>query len=562
MGDGLEFPDAPQSELERSIGELITHAHRVLATQSRLRELLRATRIVVEQIELDRVLRTIVEAAVSLSGARYGALGVIAPTGGLEQFIHVGMPEDLAARIGHLPEGRGILGAVIDTGAAIRLEHLGQDERSAGFPAHHPPMESFLGVPVVVRGEVFGNLYLTDKAEGPFTSEDEELVAALAATAGIAIDNARLFAESRHRERWSAALAEISSTLLSGDVDEPLAVVVETVASAVGAELACLVRPVDGGLLIEVARGEGAAALEGTIVSAEGSLVAQALESGAPVVVESLAPRDGGASATLLGPTVAVPLFADGEPLGALMISRPVGSERFTTADLEMAADFARQTSVAIAFARARLDRQQLELVEERTRIARDLHDNVIQRLFGAGLALQSASALADPTVSARIAEQIDAIDAAISEIRTIVFTLQSRPAAARPGLRHRLLDVATAAAPALGWSPRLGFAGAVDLFVDDELADDVVAVVREGLANAARHARAQQGDVRVEIADGWLIVVVEDDGTGLPAKLTRASGTSNLAQRAESRGGTFVLGPAEPRGTRLEWSVPFEEAG
>jgi signal transduction histidine kinase len=563
MGDGLGFPDAPRSELERSIEELITHANRVLTTQERLRELLRATRIVVEQIELDRVLRTIVEAAVSLSSARYGALGVIAPTGGLEQFIHVGMPEDLATKIGHLPEGRGILGAVIDSGASIRLEHLGEDARSAGFPAHHPPMNSFLGVPVVVRGEVFGNLYLTDKSEGPFTSEDEELVAALAATAGIAIDNARLFAESRRRERWSAALAEISSTLLSGDVDEPLAVVVETVAAAVGAELACLVRPLGDSLLIEVARGVGAEAIQGTVVPAEGSLVVQALESGAPVVVESLAPREGQAESIPTGPTVAVPLFADGRPLGALTISRPVGSERFTTADLEMAADFARQTSVAIAFARARLDRQQLELVEERTRIARDLHDHVIQRLFGAGLALQSASNLADPALAARIAEQVDAIDAAISEIRTVVFTLQSRPAVERPGLRHRVLDVVTAAAPALGWSPRLAFAGAVDLFVDDELADDVVAVVREGLANAARHARAGRGDVRVEIADGRLLVLVEDDGEGLPPNLTRSSGTGNLAERAASRGGTFALAPADPRGTRLEWSVPFtDEAG
>jgi signal transduction histidine kinase len=559
MGDGLGFPDTPRSELERSIDELITHAHRVLTTQERLRELLRATRIVVEQIEIDRVLRTIVEAAVSLSGARYGALGIIAPTGGLEQFIHVGMPEDLALQIGHLPEGRGILGAVIDSGASIRLEHLGQDDRSAGFPAHHPPMSSFLGVPVVVRGEVFGNLYLTDKAEGPFTSEDEELVAALAATAGIAIDNARLFAESRRRERWSAALAEISSTLLSGDVDEPLAVVVETVASAVGAELACLVRPLGDGLLIEVARGEGAEAIQGTVVPAEGSLVMQALESGAPVVVESIAPREGQPGVASSGPTVAVPLFADGRPLGALTIARPVGSERFTTADLEMAADFARQTSVAIAFARARLDRQQLELVEERTRIARDLHDHVIQRLFGAGLALQSASTLADPALSARITEQVDAIDAAISEIRTVVFTLQSRPAE-RPGLRHRVLDVATAAAPSLGWSPRLSFAGAVDLFVDDDLADDVVAVVREGLANVARHAGAQHGDVRVEISGGRLLVVVEDDGDGLPPKLKRSSGTSNLADRAESRGGALLLARAEPRGTRLEWSVPFTE--
>jgi signal transduction histidine kinase len=532
-----------------------------LSDVPRIRELLRATRVVVEQIDVDQVLRTIVEAAVSLSGARYGALGVIAPTGGLEQFIHVGIEPQLAHTIGHLPEGRGLLGAVIDTGSAIRLDHLGSDARSAGFPAHHPPMDSFLGVPVVVRGEVFGNLYLTDKDDGAFTAEDEELVESLAATAGIAIDNARLFAESRRRERWSAALAEINVILLSGDVDDPLAVVVETVASAVGAELVCLVRSVDGRLLIEVARGEGALELQGILAEADSSLVVQALESAAPVVVESLAhPQNPAAS---LGPTVAVPLIADGQPLGALTISRPLGSERFSTADLEMAAEFARQTSVAIAFARARLDRQQLDLVEERTRIARDLHDHVIQRLFGAGLALQSASGLADPALAARIAEQVDAIDAAISEIRTVVFTLQSRPAAARTGLRHRVLDVATSAAPALGWTPRLGFAGAIDLFVDDDLADDIVAVVREGLANVVRHARAGRGDVRVEMGDGRLVVTVEDDGVGLPDRIERSSGTGNLADRAAARGGTFQITAADPHGTRLEWAIPFvEEAG
>ncbi|GHF24528.1 GAF domain-containing sensor histidine kinase [Pseudolysinimonas yzui] len=561
MGEGLGASDTPQSELERSTEELITHARRVLAAQGRVRELLRVTRVVVEQIELDRVLRTIVEAAVSLSGARYGALGVIAPTGGLEQFIHVGMPGDVAELIGHLPEGRGILGAVIDTGAAIRLEHLGSDERSSGFPAHHPPMDSFLGVPVVVRGEVFGNLYLTDKTDGPFSAEDEELVAALAATAGIAIDNARLFAESRRRERWSAALAEISATLLSGEVDDPLAVVVETVATAVGAELACLVRPVgDEELLIELARGEGAELLEGTRVASAGSLVRQALDSDAPVVVEALAAREGIPGTGAYGPTVAIPLIVEGRALGALTISRPVGSERFTTADLEMAADFARQTSVAIAFAQARLDREQLELVEERTRIARDLHDHVIQRLFGAGLALQSAASLADPVLASRITQQIDAIDSAISEIRTAIFTLQTRPEAARPGLRHRVLDVASEAGSTLGWSPRIAFGGAVDLFVDEELADDIVAVVREGLANVARHARAARGEVRVEIVGDQLIVIVEDDGDGLPARPTRSSGTSNLAERATARGGTFALAPGDPRGTRLEWSVPFAQ--
>jgi signal transduction histidine kinase len=560
VSQGSDSADPPRSELERSTEELITHARKVLAAQGRVRELMRVTRVVVEQIELDRVLTTIVEAAVSLSGAHYGALGVIAPSGGLEQFIHVGMPEDLAVRIGHLPEGRGILGAVIDTGAAIRLDHLGSDKRSSGFPAKHPPMDSFLGVPVVVRGEVFGNLYLTDKADGPFSAEDEELVAALAATAGIAIDNARMFAESRRRERWSAALAEINATLLSGDVDDPLAVVVETVASAVGAELACLVRPVGDELLIEIARGEGAEQLEGILVASEGSLVMQALDSGAPVVVETLTSREGIPGAPDYGPTVAIPLIIDGRALAALTISRPVSSERFTTADLEMAADFARQTSVAIAFARARLDREQLELVEERTRIARDLHDHVIQRLFGAGLALQSAASLADPVLAGRITEQIDAIDAAISEIRTAVFTLQSRRATERPGLRHRVLDVAADAGSTLGWNPRIAFAGAVDLYVGDDLADDIVAVVREGLANVARHARATRGEVRVEIVADHLMVIVEDDGDGLPSRLTRSSGTRNLADRAAARGGTFVLAPADPSGTRLEWSVPFSE--
>jgi signal transduction histidine kinase len=262
----------------------------------------------------------------------------------------------------------------------------------------------------------------------------------------------------------------------------------------------------------------------------------------------------------VLGHTVAVPLVGDGLPLGALTISRPAGSERFTTADLEMAADFARQTSVAIAFARARSDRQQLQLVEERTRIARDLHDHVIQRLFGAGLALQSAGALADRTLAARIAEQVDAIDAAIAEIRTVVFTLQSRPVVDRPALRHRVLDVAAEASTALGWSPRLAFAGAVDLFVDEDVADDVVAVVREALANVARHAHASGAGVRVELGGGQLLVVVEDDGVGSPASVKRSSGTANLAARAAARGGTFTLVPAEPTGTRLEWSVPFSE--
>lgn len=562
MADVLGFPDAPRSELERSIEELIAHGQRVLATQERLRQLLGANRVVVEHLELDSVLTTIVEAAVTLSGARYGALGVVSPTGGLEQFIHVGMPSDAVALIGHLPEGRGILGAVIDTAEPIRLEHLGQDPRSVGFPDHHPPMDAFLGVPVVVRGEVFGDLYLTEKSGGPFSAEDEEVVASLAATAGIAIDNARLYAESRRRERWNAALAGINAVLLSGEVEDPLAVVVESAASAVDSELVSLVRPLDGGqLFVQLARGEGADAYQGTVIPGEGTVVARAIESGAPVVVDR-AGEDGDPVTAALGPAVAVPLVAEGRTAGALTVIRPLGSPRFTTAEVEMAGEFARQASIAIELARARRAREQLDLVEDRTRIARDLHDHVIQRLFGAGLSLQSVAALVPEPVAERIAEQVSAIDAAIAEIRTAIFTLESRRIGQPPRLRHRIVDVVAEIAEPLGFSPRLGFSGAVDLLVVDDLADDVVAVVREGLANVVRHAAARRADVRIEI-DGELVrVLVEDDGTGIPDPAPRRSGTGNLAHRADVRGGTFALERVQPTGTRLLWSAPVEGKG
>ncbi|HAM25798.1 MAG TPA: hypothetical protein DCP11_03615, partial [Microbacteriaceae bacterium] len=198
--DSLTFPDEPRAELDRALSELVARAQEVLTTQGRLRALLRANQAVVEQLDLPVVLRRIVESAVGLVGAQYGALGVIAPQGGLEQFINVGMTPDEVTAIGHLPEGHGLLGALIDNPRPIRLQHLSEDPRAAGFPAEHPAMDSFLGVPVRVRDEVYGNLYLTNQSSGGFSKEDEELVTALAATAGFAIDNARLFAETRRRQ--------------------------------------------------------------------------------------------------------------------------------------------------------------------------------------------------------------------------------------------------------------------------------------------------------------------------------------------------------------------------
>ena len=563
-GESIAFPDGPRSELERTIGELVGQAEQVLRTQGRLRSLLQANRIVVEELELAQVLRRIAEAAVSLVDAQYGALGVIAPDGHLEQFIHVGMPEEDAARIAHLPEGRGLLGAVIDERRSIRLEHLNDDPRSAGFPAGHPAMDGFLGVPIRVRDEVYGNLYLTNRVGGTFSQEDEELVTALAATAGSAIENARLFDDSRRRQRWSAALAEVTSALLSGDSDDVLGVVADRVASVIDADLVCVVVPLDDEtLVIDTARGDRSSELTGRHYPAAGSRVAAALDSG-HVAVSVDAETTAGIldDQAAWGPTVAIPLLAFGRPLGALTISRAVGGTGFTAAELEMAADFATQASVAIELARGRADRQRLELVEDRNRIARDLHDHVIQRLFGSGMTLQAiASTAPEPTRSA-IAEQVDAIDAAISEIRTAVFALTSHTTAS-PALRHRVLDVVAEAAAGLASAPRLTFGGPVDLLVDGALADDVVAVVREGLANVARHAAARSADVSIVVEEQRVAVTIDDDGRGLAHASRRSSGTANLRARAERHGGEQILVGREAGGTRLSWTAilsPAEE--
>jgi signal transduction histidine kinase len=556
----LDFPDGPRSELEITIAELVDRAQRVLVTQGRLRALLQANRIVVEQLELEQVLRRIAEAAISLVGAEFGALGVIAPDGHLEQFIHVGMSDDDAGAIGHLPEGHGLLGAVIDEGQAIRLEHIANDPRSTGFPAHHPHMDGFLGVPIRVRDEVFGNLYLTNPSGGQFSREDEELVAALAATAGIAIENARLFDESRRRQRWSAALAEVTSALLPGGSDDVLGVVADRVASVIDVDLVCVVVPGnEGELVVTTARGVGSAELVGRRYPSESTLVGIALETGQVASSSAQPANDKFDWQPSLGPTVAIPLAAFDQPLGALTISRVDPGARFTDADVEMAADFAAQASVAIELARARADRQQLDLVEDRTRIARDLHDHVIQRLFGSGLGLQALASNAPEPLRAGISEQVDAIDAAISEIRTAVFALTSRTTAA-PTLRHRVLDVVSSATPGLASVPRLTFGGAVDLVVDGPLSDDVVAVVREGLSNVARHAAARTVDVAITVSGDFIEVSIDDDGSGMPTGARRSSGTKNLAKRATSRGGSMELAARPGEGTRLLWSAPLAQ--
>lgn len=553
----VNFSDEPHSELERSISDVIVTSQRVLRTQQQLRKLLEANQLVVEGLDLEDLLKRIAEAAAMLTGAQYAALGVLAPDSGLEQFVHVGMAADDVAKLPHPPHGEGLLGAVIDVGEPIRLDHITDDSRSAGFPAQHPEMDSFLGVPIRVHGEVFGNLYLTNPpGGGPFTEEDEELVEALAATAAIAIENARLFHDVAQRERRSAALAEVTSALLSDEAADPLAIIADRLAVLVDAHLVSVVVPVgDGALIVDAARGDGADQVSGHVFSADGSLSQRALDSGQAVALDDpiASSSEGG---TVRGPSVAVPLTSPRGPIGVFVLTRNAGSARFAEADVALAAEFAAQASVAIELASGRADRARLELVEDRSRIARDLHDHVIQRLFGAGLELQAASATVNASAQHKVQDAIDAIDAAIREIRTAVFALSS-PATRTVTLRHRVLDAAADLADTLGMSPRLSFVGAVDTLVDGALGDDVVAVVRESLANIARHARATVCTVEVSADELTVRVRVTDDGIGY-AEGPRRSGTANLAERARHRGGEYLIVAQPTGGTAVDWSVPL----
>ncbi|MEA9983817.1 MULTISPECIES: GAF domain-containing protein [Subtercola] len=557
----LSFPDAQRGQLDQAITDLVGKARDVLSTQGRLRALLRANQAVVEQLDLPVVLERIVAAAVELVGAQYGALGVLSPQGGLEQFINVGMtPEDIRV-IGHLPEGHGLLGALIDDPRPIRLEQLSADSRSSGFPVGHPPMGSFLGVPIRVRSEVYGNLYLSNQASGSFSAEDEQLVTALAATAGVAIENARLFAETRRRQRWSAASAEITSALLSSDDTDLISVVASRVLPLAEADLVFVLVQSDrpDTLIVETVAGTDPLVHAGQTHQISTSPLGGVLEGGQPRLFGSGELKLRFSADLHAGPAMTIPLFSDGVASGLMVVVRTTERLPFISSDLELAADFAGQASLAMELARARADRQRSALLEDRARIARDLHDHVIQQIFATGLELQSvAGGLRSRSDSDRIVQSVANLDSSIAQIRTIIFALSGRPASSEQTMRHRMLDLINELGAGFIDTPQVTFAGPVDLIITDELADDVVAVCREALTNIAKHASATKSSMTLHVLGDEVELVVRDNGVGIPAA-GRQSGLRNLRRRATDRGGSFTVTSA-PGETALLWRVPLPE--
>jgi signal transduction histidine kinase len=564
----LSFPDLPRLELDQLLAQLVDRAQEVMATQGRLRGLLRANHLVSGDLSLSTVLRRIVEAARELAGARYAALGVIAPSGGLAEFIHSGMPDDAVARIGHLPEGKGLLGALLHDPGAIRLRRISDDERSAGFPPGHPPMETFLGVPVRVRDEIFGRLYLAESVRGEFTPEDEELITALAATAGVAIANARLYESARTRGEWLQASAAVTRQLLSAESDDAdsLQTIAARCRDIAAADLVAVLLPAErdgiAGLAIQVSVGEGAERLRGRWLPVSGSLPGRVFAESRPVAVQRPDDVEGLVSSVAgegeVGPVLAVPLIGSRRVHGVLWAARLVDRVGFTAAEVDMAGSFANHAAVAIELAAARSEQQRAAMLDERDRIAADLHDHVVQRLFAAGLSLQSvATVVPEGRMKQRLATTIQDLDDTIRQIRTTIFQLQQEPTTGPAGVRVRLLDVLAEIAPALGFDAGLRLSGVLEDRLAPDLVDDVLAVLRESLTNIARHAHARTADVDVVATADRLTLEVADDGVGI-GETTRSSGLANLRRRATQRGGSFSVEAREPSGTVLRWSVPI----
>ncbi len=549
--------------LDALLRELVARAEDVLDVEDRLRRLLDAVVSVASDLSLPDTLRRIVELAVELADARYGALGVLGPAGRLTQFVTAGVDDELRARIGDLPTGHGILGVLIHDPQPLRIADLGTHGSSIGFPPNHPPMTTFLGVPVRVRDAVFGNLYLTEKrGGGEFTERDQDVVVALAAAAGIAIENSRLFEEVRRRGEWLAAATDVTTSLLQGaDSTAAAQLVVAKAAELSAADAAVLLLP-------DPAAGRGPEGAREVLVRAvHGDDEATALEhlgrlhhwdddSG------RLTPSGDGPS-LLDGtrPLVVVPLHAQGRLAGVLAVVRRPAAAAFAEEDRRVVGSFAGNAALAVEFARVTADRQRLAVLEDRTRIAEDLHDLVIQRLFAVGLGLQGLSARVTPEARDRMSAFIDDLDGTIRAIRQTIFSLQE-PEERATGLRGEALRVVSEAASALGFEPELTFDGPLDSTVPEKSVPEVLAVLREALSNVARHAQASTA--RVELtADPrlWrLTLVVEDDGVGPGPDDVPGLGTATMAARARRLGGTCTLTAREPRGARLEWQATLDE--
>ncbi|WP_406164691.1 GAF domain-containing protein [Streptomyces sp. NBC_00996] len=558
----------PQLKLDELLEELQARIHMARGTRDRVHSLMQAVLSVGRELDLEQVLRSILEAAAALVDARYAALGIIGPDGTrLSAFHTVGVTAEEISEIGPYPDGHGILGELIRHPEPLRLTRISEHPASHGFPPNHPAMNSLLGVPIRVRDQVFGNLYLTEKRGGAeFDEEDESVLSTLAVAAGVAIDNARLYEDSRLRERWLRANVEITHSLMSGSArSEALNLIAKRAREITGSALATVAMPMaeTKSLTVEIAVGMDAEAHRGLVLPMHETLVGLAYSTGAPAASEDVAhdarispepPRFAG-----LGPAVAVPI-GTGERVarGVVLLAREAGRPVFSEKVTEMLQGFAAQAAVAMELAERRRDAEQIAVLQDRDRIARDLHDLAIQRLFATGMTLQSAGRFIEhPEASERVLRAVDDLDETIKIIRSTIFGLRVPEGTVGSGLRAQAVRAVGEAAPLLGFAPSVRMEGLVDTNVPRAIGDHVMAVLSEALTNIARHAHADHAQVVLTTDGHEVTLTVSDNGVGIPPD-GRRSGLRNMAERAEQLGGLLEVRSSEGGGALLTWRVPL----
>jgi signal transduction histidine kinase len=527
--------------------------------------LIRAGLALHSDLSLEAVLQRLVEAAAELTDAQYGALGVLGPDGRIAEFVTTGISPEQREKIGDPPTGHGILGLLISDARPVRIRRIADHPLSYGFPPNHPPMASFLGAPVTARGKVYGNLYLTNKQGAEeFDEEDEEALVVLAAQAGVAVENARLYEETRARQRWLEASAEIGNAILSRSrPDEALALIGARARELLGADLTWIVTPEAAGpLRVAFAEGERAEAILGFALPLEDSISGEVVRTGSPVAVEDLAADERAfrplIEAANVGPALYVPLSAHGRAFGTLAAARSPGGRAFDDDAARLLASFADQAAIALEYARAQQEVERLAVLEDRERIAKELHDGVIQALFAVGMGLQGTALLSpDEELSSRIEGAVAELDRVIRDLRNYIFGL-------RPGiLADRQLDKALRALVE-EFQSRSGVVTIIELdeSVASELssfAADLVQLTREALSNVGRHAGATTCRVSLTQADGTALLEVDDDGSGFdPATTRRGEGLRNIEERAAALGGEASIESSPAQGTTVRIRLPL----
>ena len=535
------------------------------STQQRLRSLVVANRAMVAELSLDNLLRLIVESARTVVEAEYAVLEVIGPGGGLEQFIQSGA--DLRSGSGPAAdEPSESLSEVLPPQSRLPLRQLFSDQ-VAPVPGAALPVRSLLGVPVQTGETVHGNLFLANRVGGGgFSDEDESLVTALAATAGIAFENARLYEESHRRQQWLTASAEISQRLLAGEVtlQEVLDEIAETVRRLAPADHVSIVRtdPREPEMLVVAATcGEGAEEARNLRYHVAGSIAWQAIQGGRGVLARNRQAESSGIYQRVrhflhASDVMALPLQGIEGASGAIIAVRtnPVA---FTDVDVEMAEGFASQAALALELADSRREHHQLAVLEDRARIARDLHDHVVQKLFAVGLTLQGAMGrVKDPVVGTRLGTTVQHLDETIRSIRSSIFELQT-PRTPTTSFRGRLLSVVAELAPVLGFTPSLDVEGPVETRVNEAVLEEIEGLLREVMANIALHADATAASVRLSTDGRRLTVTVSDNGSGLPAGAP-LSGLARLRERVEELDGRLELAASPDGGLLVSWTIPI----